>query len=72
MNTTERQNVKQAIEKFEYRANGFQKLCGRSVKAINIKQCDSGYVADIILKDATENTSERLNDLLYPSTILTN
>lgn len=70
-----REKLKKAIEHLEYYANGFNKLNGHDVEAVNIafgqsEKNEKVYVADIILHDREENKSERFNDCEYPLTII--
>lgn len=63
-------NYKEAIETREYYANGFAKLSGCGVKAVNLRERKEDVLADVILYDYNDNTQERYNKCKYPKKAL--
>ena len=57
---------KQAIEKFEYIHNGFQRLSGCSAEACNVAIRKDEVIADVILHDYNDNVHQRYNECRYP------
>ena len=63
-------DYKGAIETREYFANGFSRLSGYGVQAVNVRERKTDVVADIIIFDYNDNKSERYNKCIYPKTAL--
>lgn len=61
-----RKEIKSRIEEHEYFSNGFHKLNGYHVKAVNLKQRQDKFIVDIIIHSADDNATERYNDCEYP------
>jgi len=62
--------IKEIIEDFEYYKNGYNKISGNSVKAINIKERKDKYIADIILSEDLGAVETRYNKCEYPKNLL--
>jgi hypothetical protein len=68
LSASEKSKIRKKIEEYELFHNGWHKLCGRSVKASNIREraIDKMYVADIRLINSEDNCEELYKDLEYP------
>jgi hypothetical protein len=62
--------AKELIESYEFYHNGFDRLNGNSVIAINVRVNKTIIRADIKLVDFEENTVKRYNALEYPISVL--
>ena len=63
-------NWKKAIEDYEYTSNGFTRISGKKVKAVNIKQSRDMIKSDILYIDDACNSVERYNKVSYPKDFL--
>jgi hypothetical protein len=61
---------KQAIEIYEYFANGYRCLNAHSVEVLNVKVGKSTVTADVILHNDEDNVHKRINDCSYPKRFL--
>ena len=57
--------LKEAIETMEYYANGYSRLSGYGVRALNVRERKDDVVADVILYDYNDNKQERYNKCKY-------
>jgi type IV secretory pathway VirB9-like protein len=56
---------KQAIELYEYRHNGFQRLSGCSASAMNVKIRKNEVIADVTLHDYEDGVHQRYEGCRY-------
>ena len=63
-------NYKKAIEEYEYYNNGYNRLSGYYVKAVNVKPSKYKVTADVILSEGESGVKTRYNDCVYTKEIL--
>ncbi len=63
--------IKEKIADCEHEANGFDyRGFAPSIKVVNLKILKDKYVADVIIIDHEEKTTERFDEVEYPLSIM--
>lgn len=60
-----KQRAKEAIRELEYYKHDLDRIDGCGVSVVNVRLTKSEAVADVILYDMNDNTSERKNGVRY-------